>query len=147
MKHVTKLTICLELCDDDTITEVLEDLPEYCLSTFQDIGDNCWFGEFPVSCSIAPKLAEGDFVDDLCPYFPALLRLKRLYSARFELHIAVGEPAEEFWNLEDYSVSLLAALGASIRIHTATWTIRTEKNGTEQPAPESKPKDQQNSPG
>ncbi len=78
---------------------------------------------FVVTCPTAPKLAEGDFVGDLSPYFPSFLRLKQFYNASFTLQISVGDPAEDFFDLESYSVALLAALGASITII----------NNTEQP--------------
>jgi len=34
-----------------------------------------------------------DFEDDLAPYFPQLLRLKKFHAAIFEMQIAVGAPA------------------------------------------------------
>jgi hypothetical protein len=119
MEHVTTLLIALEIPDDEVIEDVVGNLPEYCVSSFTEAGTGLWKGQFEVSCPQAPKLAEGDFVNDLCPHFPTLLELKSMYSAKFEFRIAVGKPAEEFWNLAEHSVALLAALGASIRVHAA----------------------------
>lgn len=109
------------------IEEVIADLPDYCASTFKHTGGNYWLGEFQISCPVAPIVADGDFVDDFAPYFPALLRLKTFYSAKYELIIAVGTPANEFFELESHSVALLAALGASVLVQTAEWTRRTEQ--------------------
>ena len=133
MEHVSKLTISILIDDDKEIGDALKDLPDYCASTFTESGSGWWYGDFQISCPSAPKLADGDFVDDLCPYFPALLALKRFYSAEFELHIAVGSPAEEFWTLDPQSVALLAVLGASIDIQTAAWTNRTEQGVDRKP--------------
>ncbi len=124
MEHVTKLTISIEISDDKEIESVLKDLPAYCISTFSHSKGERWKSEFQVSCPSAPELAEGDFVDDLCPYFPVLLALKTHYSAQFELQIAVGDPAPEFWELEHSSIALLAALGASVLIQTSASTER-----------------------
>jgi hypothetical protein len=116
MKHVTKLNIKLRLHDKADIADVVSELPDYCSSTFIRGKGDLWFGEFIISCKVAPKLADGDFVDDFSPYFPALLRLKQFNEASFSLQIAVGSPAEEFFTLESYSVALLAGLGTSITI-------------------------------
>lgn len=118
MNHATKLIILLDLNEGDEIGDILSDLPGYCASTFVNTQGNHWFGEFQISCPVAPKSAEGDFVDDFAPYFPALLRLKRFNSAEYQLMIAVGEPASESFELESHSVALLAALGAPILVQT-----------------------------
>ena len=117
MPHVTKLLITLHLDADDSITEVAGGLPDYCSSTFHEAGSGIWRGEFIVSCPVAPELADGDFVDDFSPYFPALVRLKGLYDAEFVLEVAVGEPAANSFELRSFSVALLAALGASITVY------------------------------
>ena len=66
---------------------------------------------------MAPEVADGDLVDDFSPYFPVLLELKNLYSADFELHVAVGAPAPNPFRFESHTVALLAALGVPIYIH------------------------------
>lgn len=124
MDHITKLTITLELRDDQKMADVVAGLPEYCRSTFRPTGGSQWRGEFQISCPVAPKLADGDFEDDFAPCFPALLRMKKFNAAKFELAIAVGEPANEFFELADQSVALLAVLGASVVVQTAAWNKR-----------------------
>ncbi len=120
MTHITKLNIVPSLDSDENISEVVGDLPDYCSSTFENFRDNHWHGEFVVTCPVAPKLAEGDFVDDLSVYFPVLLRLKEFYNASYTMQIAVGDPAQEFFDLQSHSVAMLAALGADIHITTST---------------------------
>ncbi len=119
MNHLTKLTILLELHEDERIEEVVSALPDYCGSTFVNTSEHFWFGEFMITCPVAPELAEGDFVDDFAPYFPALLRLKTFHSAVYQLIIAVGAPADTCFELESHSVALLSALGASILVQSA----------------------------
>ena len=104
----------------DSINEIVVGLPEYCSSTFHEIGGGIWKGKFEVSCPIAPELADGDFLDDFSPYFPALIRLKGLYKADYVLEIAVGSPAASSFELRSYSVALLAALGASVVVYDNT---------------------------
>ncbi|MES2568498.1 MAG: hypothetical protein V4710_00410 [Verrucomicrobiota bacterium] len=117
MKRVTRLLITLRLDEGDNIGEVVRDLPEYCSSSFRRIDGGLWSGEFIVTCPEAPELAEGDFVDDLSPHFPALIRLKGIYEASYSLEIAVGSPASKSFFLHGHSVALLAALGASITVY------------------------------
>ena len=92
MPHITRLVITLRLDAEDNIAEVVAELPAYCSSTFRAMSGGFWRGEFAVSCPIAPKLADGDFVDDFSPHFPALIRLKGLYHADYMLEIAVATP-------------------------------------------------------
>lgn len=129
MKHITKLAIYLTLQEGDKIEDVVSGLPDHCAATFKHTRGTCWFGEFRISCPIAPKLADGDFADDFAPHFPALLHLKTSHSAEYELFIAVGDPAAEFFELESHSVALLAALGASIIVETAQWVQKTAAVG------------------
>lgn len=110
----TTLRIAIVIYPEFDISAALAGLPQYCIETFKDHGSGYWTGEFPVSCSVAPYLAEGDFVDDLAPYFPHLLRLQKFQEATFELEIAVGSPGPDTFRLPPNLVALLAALGASI---------------------------------
>ena len=125
MNHETKLTILLEIDEGDRIGDIVSELPDYCASTFANTRGNYWFGEFQISCPVAPKVADGDFVDDFAPY------LKTFNSAEYQLIIAVGEPANEFFEMESHSVALLSALGASILVQTAKWTTQTEQAAEE----------------
>ena len=43
----------------------------------------------------------------------------------------MGEPANEFFEMESHSVALLSALGASILVQTAKWTTQTEQAAEE----------------
>lgn len=116
MDHVTKLKILLTVEEGLTIEDAIGELPGYCRESFREHKKGYWNGEFIVSCPVAAKLAAGDFVDDLSPYFPQLLRMKATHDADFELQIAVGAPGpDEFW-LESHSVAMLAALGAKITV-------------------------------
>jgi hypothetical protein len=117
MSRLTKLLITLRLGPEDEIGQAVGDLPEYCASTFAPAGNGLWNGEFIVTCPVAPALAEGDFEDDLSPHLRTLLELKRFYEAIYVLEIAVGAPAADTFELQSYSVALLAALGASITIY------------------------------
>jgi hypothetical protein len=118
MPHVSTLRIYFGVDPEQSIAEALEGLPKCCSESFQEHSKNCWSGEFPISCPVAPELAEGDFVDDVAPYFPQLLRLKKFYNAVFELQIAVGLPGPESFKLEGHLVALLAALGATVEAKT-----------------------------
>jgi hypothetical protein len=116
MEAVTKLRIQLTLEEGLDIKDAIGELPGYCRESFREHKKGSWNGEFIVSCPVAPELAAGDFVDDLSPYFPQLLRIKTFHDAEFEFQIAVGAPApDEFW-LESHSVAMLAALGAKITV-------------------------------
>jgi hypothetical protein len=115
--RITTLKIALTVREDDqNISAALEGLPGYVTKTFQAYSKTHWSGEFKVSCPSAPHLAEGDFRVDLAPYFPKLLDLLEFYEASFELHIAVGAPAPDTFELGSNMVAMLAALGAPIMI-------------------------------
>lgn len=116
MVEITKIQICLTAREDQNLPAALHGLPDYCVSSFKEHSKGNWRGEFVISCPVAPNLAEGDFVDDFAPYFPNLLGLKTFYDAEFQLQIAVGAPASNFFELPSHMVALLAALGAKIRI-------------------------------
>ena len=116
MVEITKIQICLTAREDQNLPAALHGLPDYCVSSFKERSKGNWRGEFVISCPVAPNLAEGDFVDDFAPYFPNLLGLKTFYDAEFQLQIAVGAPASNFFELPSHMVALLAALGAKIRI-------------------------------
>lgn len=94
--------------------EVVGTLPKYAIDSFSEHSPGQWHGEFVVSCPVAPELAEGDLLDELAPHFPTFLRLKEACAATFELHIVVGEPGPEFFELPAHMVALLAALGANV---------------------------------
>jgi hypothetical protein len=113
---VTKMQITLELGAGDSIESVVEGLPGYCRESFAPLPNlrNCWRGDFEISCRVAPELAEGDLIDDFAPYLRELLLLKDLYNARYELFVAVGDPAPDRFQLGSHTVALLAALGAKI---------------------------------
>ena len=115
MAHVTKLDIRLELLDGDDIESLTEGLPEYSRESFRCVGDNVWHGDFIVTCPVAPELAEGDFVDDLSPYFRTLLEMKKLHGAEYDFEIALGGKNPDSFRLDSYSVALLSALGASVK--------------------------------
>jgi len=114
--HVTRLLIDLTLDSTERIEDVVSGLPEYCTQTFQEHSPCRWHGEFVVTCPVAPKLADGDFVDDFAPYFPRFLRLTERPQTKFRLEIAVGSPAPETFSLPSNMVSLIAVLGADIDI-------------------------------
>jgi hypothetical protein len=116
MPHITTLRIYFGLAPDQGISDALAGLPKYCAESFREHSKGCWSGEFQITCPVAPNLADGDFEDDLAPYFPQLLRLKRRYNAAFELQIAVGAPAPEVFILKSNMVALLASLGAEVEI-------------------------------
>jgi hypothetical protein len=118
MPNASTLRIYFGVDPDQSIAGALEGLPKYCADSFHEHSKGCWSGEFPISCPVAPELAEGDFVDDLAPYFPQLLQLKKVYDAVFELQIAVGLPGPETFKLESHLVALLAALGATVEAKT-----------------------------
>lgn len=114
--HLTKLKIGLAVQEGQQLQDAVGNLPGYCRESFQEHAKGHWSGEFIVSCPVAPDLAEGDFVDDLAPYFPHLLNLKTFYSATFEFQIAVGAPASESFELASHLVAMLASLGSSIMV-------------------------------
>jgi hypothetical protein len=114
MSHKSTLRIYLAVSPDQNVADALKGLPKYCCESFQEHSKGFWNGEFPISCPVAPNLAEGDFVDDVAPHFPHLLRLKTFYDAKFELQIAVGPPAPESFRIDSHLVALLAALGATV---------------------------------
>ena len=114
MSAVTRVFIWLLVDEEQSIGEAIDGLPEYCRSTFVEYESGSWWGEFVITCPVAPVVADGDFEDDFAPCFPALLKLKQFYRARFELQIAVGAPGPEVFEIPRHLVALLAALGASI---------------------------------
>ncbi|MCP5543090.1 MAG: hypothetical protein H7A49_04200 [Akkermansiaceae bacterium] len=116
MAHVTKLEIILTLEDGEVIGDVVSELPNYSASSFSQMADGRWRGDFIISCPVAPELAEGDFIDDFAPYFRALLELRSFNSAEYEFQIAVGSPAADTFTLDAPSVALIAALGAPIKV-------------------------------
>jgi hypothetical protein len=117
MAYVTKLDIILEVDSaTESISDVVSVLPSYSASSFVQLPDGRWHGDFTISCSVAPELAEGDFIDDFAPYFRTLLELRTFHSAKYEFHIAVGSPAAETFDLDASSVALIAALGAPIKV-------------------------------
>ena len=121
MAHVTKLDIILEVDpEEDTIEDVVSVLPSYSASSFVQLNDGRWHGDFTISCSEAPELAEGDFIDDFAPYLKTLLELKTFHSAKYEFHIAVGSPAADTFDLDASSVALIASLGAPIKVTNNT---------------------------
>jgi hypothetical protein len=95
-------------------------LPHYSRESFVQVSPGCWQGDFIVSCPVAPELAAGDFIDDLAPYFPALLNLQEFHEAAFRLQIAVGHPGPGEFCLPRQMVALVAALGADLRVTTST---------------------------
>jgi hypothetical protein len=123
---VTKLEIWLHISDEDRPHEVLAGLPHYSRESFAEQSPNYWYGDFVVSCPVAPELAEGDFVDDLGPYFPALLSLHQFHQATFRLQISVGEPGPDEFELSSQMVALIAALGADLRVSTSTNPLRVQ---------------------
>ena len=135
MELMTKLAIMLTLDEDDNIADVVRELPAYAASTFERTSGTNWYGEIPVSCPVSPRLAEGDLIDDLSLHFPVLLKLKNFHSAEFELHIAIGDPAEDYFDLESYTVALLAALGSSITIANRKWQQRCAEQEEQQVSP------------
>lgn len=116
MAAVTKLVVTVRLLPSERIQDVVGGLPDYCRSSFADVGDGWWRGEFVATCPVAPALVEGDLVDDVFRYFPHLLRLKQAHSGRFELVIAVGLPNPVTFELAESIVAMLAGLGARITI-------------------------------
>lgn len=116
MPAFTQLLIRFHLGADQSIGEALEGLPHYSRESFVEDPPQCWRGDFVISCPVAPELAEGDFIEDFAPHFRALLTLKSLYDAEFELQIAVGPPGPLSFHLPSHMVALTAALGASLRI-------------------------------
>src|SRR4030095_13923317 len=59
MPNVSTLRIYFGVDPEQSITEALEGLPKYCSDSFQEHSKGCWSGEFPISCSVAPEMAEG----------------------------------------------------------------------------------------
>lgn len=117
MARVTKLDIVLEIdSSNESIAEVVSGLPPYSASSFVQMPDGRWHGDFMVSCQVAPHLAEGDFIDDFAPYFRTLLELRTHHAAKYEFYIAVGQPAADSFDLDASSVALIAALGAPIKV-------------------------------
>ena len=117
MTYVTKLDIILVVnAATETIKDVVSVLPGYCASSFVQLPDGRWHGDFTISCSVGPELAEGDFIDDFAPYFKTLLELRTFHAAKYEFHIAVGAPAADTFDLDASSVALIAALGAPIKV-------------------------------
>ena len=118
MAYITKLDIILKVDpDEDLIQDVVSVLPDYSASTFVQLSDGLWRGDFIISCPEAPELAEGDFIDDFAPYLKILLDLRTFHEAQYEFHIAVGSPAAASFDLDASSVALIAALGAPIRVN------------------------------
>jgi hypothetical protein len=117
MAFVTKLDIILEVDSaTESISDVVSALPSYSASSFVQLPDGRWHGDFTVSCAVAPELAEGDFIDDFAPYFRTLLELRTFHAAKYEFHIAVGSSAADTFALDASSVALIAALGAPIKV-------------------------------
>ena len=119
MHAVTKLDIWLRIEEGQSPGDVLSGLPQYSRESFVQVSPGCWQGDFIVSCPVAPDLAAGDFVDDLAPYFPALLSLQEFHRATFRLQIAVGHPGPGEFCLPRQMVALVAALGADLRVTTS----------------------------
>lgn len=117
MDHITKLEIILKIDPEVSIEDVVSVFPSYSASSFVQLPDGRWQGDFIISCSEAPELAEGDFIDDFAPYLKTLLDLRTFHAAQYELHIAVGSPAADSFDLDASSVALIAALGAPIRVN------------------------------
>ena len=69
---------------------------------------------------MAPDLAAGDFIDDLAPYYAALLNLQEFREAAFRLQIAGGHPGPEEFCLPRQMLALVAALGADLIVTTST---------------------------
>ena len=87
MAYVTKLDIILEVDSAiESISDVVSVLPSYSASSFVQLPDGRWHGDFTISCSVAPELAEGDFIDDFAPYLRTLLELRTFYAAKYEFH-------------------------------------------------------------
>jgi len=101
---------------EDSIKDVVSVLPSYSASSFVQLPDGRWHGDFTISCSEAPELAEGDFIDDFAPYLRTLLELRTFHSAEYEFHVAVGSPAADTFDLDASSVALIASLGAPIKV-------------------------------
>ncbi|RYY52197.1 MAG: hypothetical protein EOO09_22055 [Chitinophagaceae bacterium] len=116
MHAVTKLDIRLRVQSGQTIDEALDGLPSYAKSSFTEGPPGDWRGDFIVSCPVAPKLAAGDFVDDLAPHFPLFLKLLQFYDAEFQLQIAVGPPGPDEFELPSHMLALAASLGAGLRV-------------------------------
>jgi hypothetical protein len=127
MSHaVTKLFIYFAVEEGCNIADAIGKLPQFVQDSFSEHSPGMWSGDFIISCPIAPKLADGDFVDDFAPHFPGLLRLKQFYDAAFELQIAVGEPGPNCFEVKSHMVALLAALGADIVCTTSTNQTRVQ---------------------
>lgn len=120
MQAVTKLDIWLRIDEGQPTGDVLSGLPQHSRESFVQVSPGFWQGDFIVSCPVAPELAAGDFIDDLAPYFPALLNLQEFHEATFRLQIAVGHPGPEEFCLPSQMVALVAALGADLRVTTST---------------------------
>ena len=114
-QHMTKLTMHIHDYQQ-SLQDTLKALPEYMVDSFESYDEKKWYGEFIITSPEAPELADGDLVDDLAPFFPQLLEIKKSCDVDFELHIAVGNPASDFFMIEPNIVSLLAALSAKIVI-------------------------------
>ena len=126
MHAVTKLDIWLRVTPEQSIDEALDGLPSYSRSSFVEGPPGDWHGDFIVSCPVAPSLAAGDFIDDLAPHFPSLLRLLQFYEARFLLQLAVGAPGPEEFEIPSHMVALVAVLGASIIVTSSQNPARLE---------------------
>lgn len=115
---VTRMQITLQLDENEDIATVVEDLPDYCRSSFVPDAEspNQWRGDFVITCPVAPDLAEGDLIDDFSPHLRELLWLKVLNNAEYELFVAVGPPGPVIFHLAPHTVALLAALGAKITV-------------------------------
>ena len=120
MPAITKLRILFTVDEDQSAADALQDLPGYVKESFVEHLPGEWHGDFEVTCPVAPKVADGDFVDDLAPYFPALLKLHKFYDASFELQISVGPPGPEDFELSSSMVAMIAALGANLIATTST---------------------------
>lgn len=130
MPAITKLSIQFCVDESQTVQEAIEGLPGYVKEGFVEHAPGWWHGDFVVSCPEAPLSTEGDFIDDLAPHFPALLRLQKFHDASFQMQIAVGAPGPEDFQLTSNMVAMLAALGASLLVTTSNNPLVVENKGS-----------------
>ena len=119
MPAITKLSIQFRVDDYQTVQKAIEGLPGYVKEGFVEHAPGWWHGDFEVSCPEAPHLAEGDFIDDLAPYFPALLKLQYFYDASFQMQIAVGAPEPEDFQRSSNMLAMLPVLGTNLLVTTS----------------------------
>jgi hypothetical protein len=109
------LEITFEESDKEMAINRLDDLP-FILSNLTSSG-NFWTYIWHFSYSGQEDVAEGDFVEDLVSYFPALLSLRNTSSADLKFHFYIGKPFANPFALDNNVIAFIAVLGGKIFMH------------------------------